>query len=155
MLRVNVTLPGTDPAAWANGPVDGAPQNSLVDADGDTYFFSPNPAQAAQSLDCNDGNASIHPGAAETLDQVDQDCDYQVDEGLTLEPYAAAALLHRRHRRHRPDGDRRPGRRGPAGAPGRRNHLHRRRHLRLQPGQPARRAGQRPQPGRAGAGDGR
>ena len=91
MVRINVTLPGTDPSAWANGPIDGAPQNSLVDADSDTYFFSPNPAQAAQSLDCDDGNASIHPGAAETLDALDQDCDHQVDEGLTLEPFAARA----------------------------------------------------------------
>ena len=88
MQRVDVTLPGTDPAAWADGPIDGAPQNSLVDADADTYFFSPNPSQAAQSLDCNDANAGIHPGAAEILDLVDQDCDHQVDEGLTLEPYA-------------------------------------------------------------------
>ena len=89
MQRVDVTLPGTDPAAWADGPIDGAPQNSLVDVDADTYFFSPNPSQAAQSLDCNDGNPSIHPGAAETLDLLDQDCDDQIDEGLTLEPYAS------------------------------------------------------------------
>ena len=61
MLRVDLTRPGTDPAAWANGPVDGTPQNSLVDADADTYFFSPNPSRAAQSLDCNDGDAGIHP----------------------------------------------------------------------------------------------
>ena len=90
MQRVVVVLPGTDPAAWADGPVDGAPQNSLVDADADTYFFSPNPSQAASALDCDDANAGIHPGAAEILDLVDQDCDGQVDEGLTLEPYRAA-----------------------------------------------------------------
>ena len=89
MQRVDVTLPGTDPAAWADGPLDGAPQSSLVDADADTYFLSPNPSQAAQSLDCNDGDASIHPGAAETLDLLDQDCDGQVDEGLALEPYTS------------------------------------------------------------------
>ena len=83
MQRVDVIRPGTDPAAWGNGPVDGAPQNSLVDADADTYFFSPNPSQAPQSLDCDDGDAHIHPGAGETLDRVDQDCDGQVDEGLT------------------------------------------------------------------------
>ena len=45
MQRVDVTLPGTDLAAWANGPIDGTPQNSLVDADADTYFFSPNLAR--------------------------------------------------------------------------------------------------------------
>ena len=89
MQRVDVTKAGTDSTAWANGPIDGAPQNSLVDADSDTYFFSPNPSQAAQSLDCDDGDASVHPGAVETLDRVDQDCDHQVDEGLILEPYAS------------------------------------------------------------------
>ena len=90
MVRVDVTRPGTDPAAWADGPVDGDPRNSLLDADGDTYSYSPNPVQTSLSLDCNDTNVTIHPGAPETLDQVDQDCDYQVDEGLTLEPYARA-----------------------------------------------------------------
>ena len=92
-VRVNVALAGTDPTAWANGPVDGTPQNSLLDADTDAYLFSPNPALAAQSLDCDDADAGVHPGAAETLDLVDQDCDHQVDEGLTVEPYASTRFF--------------------------------------------------------------
>lgn len=89
MLRIDAARPGTDPAAWADGPVDGAARNSLVDADGDGFFYSPNPAQAAQSLDCNDADAAIHPGVAELRDLVDQNCNGQVDEGLLLEPYAS------------------------------------------------------------------
>ncbi|MFT5584338.1 MAG: hypothetical protein ACI9VR_001923 [Cognaticolwellia sp.] len=35
--------------------------------------------------DCNDGVASINPGAGEGCDYLDNDCDGQVDEGLTVE----------------------------------------------------------------------
>ncbi len=38
----------------------------LNDADGDSFSFG---------ADCNDNNASIHPGAAEVMDGVDQECD--------------------------------------------------------------------------------
>lgn len=31
--------------------------------------------------DCNDGDAAIYPGAAETCDEIDNNCDGQVDEG--------------------------------------------------------------------------
>lgn len=34
------------------------------------------------STDCNDNNASVNPGATETCDSVDNDCDSQVDEGV-------------------------------------------------------------------------
>ena len=51
MQRVDVTLPGTDPAAWADGPIDGAPQNSLVDADADILLLAqPEPGHAVARL---------------------------------------------------------------------------------------------------------
>lgn len=37
--------------------------------------------------DCNDGNAAIHPGAAEICDNLDNDCDGQTDEGVPLTTY--------------------------------------------------------------------
>ncbi|HBP00472.1 MAG: Regulator of chromosome condensation [Candidatus Uhrbacteria bacterium GW2011_GWA2_52_8d] len=35
------------------------------------------------NLDCNDASASVHPGATETCDGEDEDCDGVADEGLT------------------------------------------------------------------------
>jgi hypothetical protein len=39
------------------------------------------------STDCDDDDASIHPGVTETCDTVDQDCDGSVDEGLRVTWY--------------------------------------------------------------------
>ena len=49
------------------------PPPPVVDADGDGW-------DAAS--DCDDGNPSVNPGAAEACDSIDNDCDGSVDEGF-------------------------------------------------------------------------
>jgi hypothetical protein len=59
------------------------------DADGDGFGTTSTWAQAcaqpagyvAHAGDCNDGDAAVHPGAAEVCDGTDNDCDGHVDEG--------------------------------------------------------------------------
>ncbi len=72
-----------------NGAVDdNAGQSWYQDADGDSWGDPDNIATGcdgesgyvANSRDCDDGDASIHPGADETCDGVDQDCDDVVDD---------------------------------------------------------------------------
>ena len=67
-----------------------------VDADNDGYGSTttvlsssptPAPGESNNNLDCNDANASINPGATEVCDGVDNDCDVQIDEGLTFVTY--------------------------------------------------------------------
>ncbi len=53
----------------------------LQDADGDGY---------PSGEDCDDDDASIHPGAEESCDGLDNDCDEQIDEGLLGTWYADA-----------------------------------------------------------------
>ncbi|MEW5738250.1 MAG: choice-of-anchor V domain-containing protein [Myxococcota bacterium] len=62
------------------------------DEDGDGYGESGGaPAsgcggmkRATNDTDCDDGDATIHPGAAETCNQRDDDCDGQVDDGARV-----------------------------------------------------------------------
>ncbi|MFZ9882368.1 MAG: putative metal-binding motif-containing protein, partial [Phycisphaerales bacterium] len=42
---------------------------------------------ASASGDCDDGSSSIRPGAAETCNGIDDDCDGSTDEGLTFLTY--------------------------------------------------------------------
>ncbi|MEY4118812.1 MAG: hypothetical protein RLZZ116_2140 [Planctomycetota bacterium] len=67
--------------------------NYYSDADADTYGASNGAAQSScnpvsgkvtNNLDCNDGNAAIRPGATETCNGVDDDCDAAIDDGLSF-----------------------------------------------------------------------
>src|SRR5690606_28042508 len=73
--RVEVSTVPND--ADGDGVCDGRDQcagdDGTVDADGDGY---------TSGCDCNDGDASVHPGAAELCDGHDQDCDGHADQSL-------------------------------------------------------------------------
>ncbi|MFM1998474.1 MAG: hypothetical protein RL204_421, partial [Bacteroidota bacterium] len=63
-----------------------------ADADFDTYGDLNNTIQAcvappgyvSDNTDCDDSNGSIFPGAFETCNEVDDDCDLAIDEGVQL-----------------------------------------------------------------------
>jgi len=65
------------------------------DLDGDTYGNAAQTIQAcsapagyvSNSTDCNDNNAAVRPGAAETCNSIDDDCDTSIDEGVQLTFY--------------------------------------------------------------------
>jgi hypothetical protein len=77
-----------------DGEVDEGIDLSIVypDQDGDGYgdvLADPVSAQAglegyvANATDCNDADASVHPDAEEICDGIDNDCDYERDEGTS------------------------------------------------------------------------
>jgi MYXO-CTERM domain-containing protein len=80
----------SDASTWPGAPeqCDGADndcdggtdENLTADADGDGFTSST--SCEGSSDDCNDGDDTIHPGAIEVCDFVDNDCDGDVDEGF-------------------------------------------------------------------------
>ncbi|MFH1469933.1 MAG: putative metal-binding motif-containing protein [Pseudomonadota bacterium] len=82
-----------------DGEVDeGAQAPWYADADADGYGDLGNTIAAceapsgyvADATDCDDTDAAIFPGAAEVCDGIDQDCDGEVDEGVTSTWYSDA-----------------------------------------------------------------
>lgn len=65
------------------------------DKDGDGYgnpldlieAASPPPGYVVNNTDCDDTNVSVHPGAVEIIDGVDNNCDGRVDDGLASAIY--------------------------------------------------------------------
>jgi len=51
----------------------------VTDADGDGF---------TASVDCNDNNPAVHPGATEVCNGIDDNCDTQIDEGVKSTFYA-------------------------------------------------------------------
>jgi len=70
---------------------EGITTNTWPDADGDGFGAAsatptagcPGPGRVANNQDCNDASNAIRPGATETCDGVDSDCDGNVDDGAT------------------------------------------------------------------------
>ena len=69
------------------------PLTWYLDADGDGYgelsvveeACDPPVDHVDNGDDCDDGDAAVHPGAAEVCDGLDDDCDGEVDEGFDLD----------------------------------------------------------------------
>lgn len=82
-----------------DGQIDEGGQNTYyADADGDGYGDAANSIVActaptgyvSDQSDCNDANASIHPGATEVCNNADDDCDGQIDEDINVTWYRDA-----------------------------------------------------------------
>ncbi|EKD41211.1 MAG: hypothetical protein ACD_73C00801G0001, partial [uncultured bacterium] len=76
-----------------SGTVDeGVTKTYFVDNDKDTYgnplvkatACVPPAGYVTDNTDCSDGIANIHPGAAESCNGLDDDCDGTIDEGVAL-----------------------------------------------------------------------
>ena len=50
----------------------------------------PPPGYVANATDCDDGHATVYPGASEICDGLDNDCDSAIDEGLSVSWYQDA-----------------------------------------------------------------
>jgi len=53
--------------------------STCTESDGDGYYAE---SGCGTQTDCNDGNSAIHPGAIETCDGLDNNCNGQIDEGV-------------------------------------------------------------------------
>jgi len=79
-----------DSAAAETGCADGAPGTWYADADADGHGDPASATTACEAPpfavevgdDCDDHDASAHPGASETCDGADDDCDGEIDQGL-------------------------------------------------------------------------
>lgn len=72
----------------------GDPLTVYRDTDGDDFGDAASPllncdgsvpdGYAANDTDCDDGNAEVHPAAAESCNDLDDDCNDEVDEGFAV-----------------------------------------------------------------------
>lgn len=81
-----------------DGQIDENTPTWFADADGDGFgnaaidmvACDPGTGWVLDSTDCDDAAAGIHPGAAETCDGLDQNCNGQTDEGVLQTFYVDA-----------------------------------------------------------------
>ncbi len=65
-----------------------ADSDGYGDPSRDTVSCAPPSGSVADDTDCNDADGTIHPGATEVCNGVDDDCDGGIDEGVTNPWYA-------------------------------------------------------------------
>jgi hypothetical protein len=73
----NQTDEGVQSVFYADADHDG-----FGDAGSGITACSAPPGNVSNNTDCNDNNASIYPGAIETCNGFDDNCDNQIDEGV-------------------------------------------------------------------------
>ena len=85
-LYSNANLLLSDPIIINRGDLPNFNAGTCTDNDSDGYDTC-SPGQTGddgKALDCNDSNSTIHPGANEICDSLDNNCNNTVDEGCSL-----------------------------------------------------------------------
>jgi hypothetical protein len=81
----------TTPYSFLSSQAACTPATWYADVDGDLYGDALSDSTActmpldfaANNLDCDDGEVNANPGETEVCDTIDNDCDDEIDEGLT------------------------------------------------------------------------
>jgi len=79
LLALLIAACDGDVKGSADGVDTAALSDPQIDADGDGF---------PQESDCNDADPAVRPGAVEICDGIDNDCDLEVDEDVTVTYYA-------------------------------------------------------------------
>lgn len=77
------STPDTTPPDSSSADADEDTQIDCRDLDRDGYFDS-----ACGGQDCNDQDATVHPGANEMCNELDNDCDGEINQGINCSFYA-------------------------------------------------------------------